>query len=177
MNGLGHHESENWLSRAKAEADKGASSGDRFTGIVIVGVSLLLIAIFVAHQTCSTGFFTLKFGALEAVMLYGSLVAWIITGSLDGILGQRLLSRLFDVFGGILFITVSLVWLLVVFPFEFSFFADVFPEFLRFLVQWISNDIARGVMVVGAILLCVGGVYSPIAYKFVKVKRFSRKQN
>lgn len=169
-------ESENWLSRAKAEADKGASSGDRFTGVAIVVVSALLIAIFAAHQTGSTGFFTSTFGTLETVMLYGSLVAWIITGSLDGIFRQRLLSRLFDVFGGILFITISLVWLLVVFPFEFSFFADVFPEFLKFLVQWISNDIARGIMVVGAILLCVGGVYSPIAYKFVKVKRFSRKQ-
>ena len=176
MNCLEQKESESWLSRAKTEANKGASRGDRFTGVFIVVVSALLIIIFVAHQTGSTGFFTSKFGALEAVMLYGSLVAWIITGYLDGILGQRLLSRLFDVFGGILFITVSLVWLLIVFPFEFSFFADVFPEFLRFLVQWISNDIARGVMVVGAILLCVGGIYSPIAYKFVNVKRFSREQ-
>ena len=171
-----NEQSENWLSRAKAEANKGASLGDRFTGIVIVVVNVLLIIIFVSHQTGSTGFFTSKFGALEMVMLYGSLVAWIITGALDGILGQRLLSRLFDVFGGIIFITISLVWLLAVFPFEFTFFTDVFPEFLRFLVQWISNDIARGIMVVGAVLLCIGGVYSPIAYKFVNIKRFSREQ-
>ena len=166
-------ESESWFFRARAEAEKGVSSGDRFTGIIIVAVSLLFIGIFVAHQISSTGFLTSKFGILEMVMLYGSLVAWIITGSLDGIFTQRLLSRLFDVFGGIIFILISLIWLLVVFPFEFAFFADVFPEFLRFLVQWISNDIARGIMLIGTILLCIAGFYSPIAYKFVRIKRFS----
>ena len=168
---LEQKESERWFSRAKAEADKGASSGDRVTGIVIVLVSVLLIGIFVAHQTGSTGFFTSKFGKLEMVMVYGSLVAWIITGSLDGIFGQRLLSRLFDVFGGIVFITISLAWLLVVFPFEFSYFANVLPVFLRFLVQWISNDIARGIMILGTIVLVIAAVYSPIAYKFVRIKR------
>jgi hypothetical protein len=169
---LDQEESESWFSRAKAEADKGASSGDRFTGIVIVLVSFLLIGIFAAHQTSSTGFFTSKFDTLEMVMLYGSLVAWIITGSLDGIFGQRLLSRLFDVFGGIIFITIGLAWLLVIFPFEFPYFADVLPVFLRFLVQWITNDIARGIMILGTIGLAVVAAYSPIAYKFVRIKRF-----
>jgi hypothetical protein len=168
---LEQKKSESWFSRAKAEADKGASSGDRFTGIVIVLVSVLLIGIFAAHQIGSTGFFTSKFGTLEMVMLYGSLVAWIITGSLDGIFGQRLLSRLFDVFGGIIFITISLAWLLVVFPFEFAYFVDVLPVFLRFLIQWISNDIARGIMILGTIVLAVAAAYSPIAYKFVRIKR------
>ena len=168
------NEAESWFSRARTDADKGVSFGDRFTGIVIAAISSLLIFIFVAHQVGSTGFFTINFNILEMVLLYGSLVAWIITGSLDGILGQRFLSRVFDVFGGIIFITISLTWLLVVFPFEFAFFADVFPEFLRFFVQFISNEIARGTMLIGVVLLCIAGIYSPIAYKFVSVKRFSR---
>jgi hypothetical protein len=33
-----------------------------------------------------------------------------------GVLGQRLLSRLFDTFGGIIFIACATAWLLVVFP-------------------------------------------------------------
>jgi len=172
---LEENESESWFFRARAEADKGVSSGDRFIGIVIVAVSLLFIGIFVAHQICSTRFFTSKFGILEMVMLYGGLIAWIITGSLDGIFAKRFLSRLFDVFGGIIFILISLIWLLVVFPFEFAFFGDIFSEVLRFLVNWISNDIARGIMLMGTVLLSIGGVYSPIAYKFVSVKRFSRE--
>ncbi len=65
------------------------------------------------------------------IMLYGSWVAWIITAGLEGVLGQRLLSRLFDTFGGIIFMAVATVWLLVVFPFEFVYFAEVLPDFLR----------------------------------------------
>ena len=148
--GLSQTEShENWFSRAKAEADKGVPNTDRFTGIALVVVSSLMILYFVSHQLGSTGFFTPKFGTLEMFLLYGSLAAWIITGSLDGILGQRLFSRLFDVFFGIIFLALGLAWLLVTFPFEFAYFANVLPEGFRFLVQWISNDIARGMMVVG----------------------------
>jgi hypothetical protein len=73
-----------------------------------------------------------------------------------------------DVFGGIIFIAACLAWLLVVFPFEFAYFADVLPSFLRFLVQWISNDIARVLMVLGIIVLAVAAVYSPLAYGFIK---------
>ena len=166
---------ENWFSRAKAEADKGVPPNERVVGVAIVVVSILMMLYFAAHQVWSTGFFTTAFGALEVIMLYGNLTAWTVTGFLEGVLGQRLLSRLFDVFGGIIFITVSLAWLLVVFPFDFAYFADVLPDFLRFLVQWISNDIARGIMVIGVIVFTVVAVYSPIAYKFVSKERFKRK--
>ena len=133
--GLSQTESqESWFSRAKAEANEGVSNSDRFTGIALVVASVLLILYFVSHQMGSTGFFTPKFGTVEMFLLYGSLVACIITGSLDGIFGQRLLSRLFDVFFGLIFLTISLVWLLVTFPFEFAYFADVLPDVLKFLV-------------------------------------------
>ena len=167
---------ENWFSRAKAEADKGVPRNDRAVGIIIVVISFLLMLYFIPHQIGSTGFFKSAFGTLEMVMLYGNLTAWIITGALEGFFGQRLLSRLFDAFGGIVFMVVSLAWLLVVFPFDFAYFADLLPVSLRFLVQWISNGIAQGVMVLGVILLVVAAVYSPIAYKFVSVKHFSRQR-
>jgi hypothetical protein len=176
--GLNQTESqENWFSRAKAEANKGVPNNERVTGIVLVVACSLVILYFVFNQMESTGFFTPKFGALEMFFLYGSLVAWIITGSLDGIFGQRLLSRLFDVFGGIIFIAISLVWLTIIFPFDFSHFPDVLPSSLRFLVQWISNDIAKGIMVLGTILLVVAEIYSPIAYKFVSIKRFKPEKD
>ena len=72
-------------------------------------------------------------------------------------------------------LTVSLAWLVVVFPFDFAYFADVLPDFLRFLVQWVSNDVARGLMVIGVIVFAVVAVYSPIAYKFVSKERFKRQ--
>ena len=168
---------ENWFSRAKAEAEKGIPRNERVVGVAIVVVSVLMVLYFVAHQLWLTGFFTKSFGTLEMVILYGNLIAWIVTGALEGIFGQRLLSRLFDVFGGVIFITISLAWLFVVFPFEFTYFADVLPDSLRFLVQWISNDIAQVLMVLGVIILSIAAVYCPIGYKFVSLKRFKREKN
>ena len=163
--------SENWFSREKAEADKGIPTNERIVGIVVFFMgSVLMILYLVAHQILSTGFFTSSFGTIEMILLYGSWVAWIIKSGLEGVLGQRFLSRLFDTFGGIIFITVATAGLLVVFPFEFTYFADVLPEFIRFLVQWISNDIARVIMVLYIIAMGIAAIYAPIGYKFIKLK-------
>jgi len=163
---------ENWFSRGKADADKGIPNNERIAGIGFFFIGSILIVLFLAaHQMGSTGFFTVKFGTVEMIMLYGSWIAWIITSGLEGVFGQRLLSRLFDTFGGIIFMAVATAWLVVVFPFEFVYFAEVLPDFLRFLVQWISNDIAIVVMVLYAIAMGVAAVYAPIAYKFVSLKR------
>jgi type IV secretory pathway VirB2 component (pilin) len=161
---------EDWYSRARAEADKGIPRNERIVGVgFFFAGSILVVMYLAAHQILSTGFFTVKFGPIEMFMLYGSWIAWTITSGLEGVLGQRLLSRLFDTFGGIIFIAVATAWLLVVFPFEFAYFADVLPDFLRFLVQWISNDIARITMVLYVIAMGIAAVYAPIAYKFVRI--------
>jgi len=129
-----------------------------------------------AHQIWSTGFFTAKFGTIEMIMLYGSWISLSISSGLEGILGKRLLSRLFDTFGGIMYIAVATAWLLVVFPFDFTYFANVLPDFLRFLVQWISNDIARIILVLYTIAMVIAAIYSPIAYKFIRVKRSKNEE-
>ena len=59
----------------------------------------------------------------------------------------------------------------MVFPFEFTYFADVLPDFLRFLVQWISNDIARVLMVPIIIVNLVLTVYATILHVFVRKAR------
>lgn len=159
----------NWLSRAKNEANKGIPRKDRIVSIVIFFISLLMLFFFVAHKVFSIGFYTSDFDLLEMIALYGFFLVWIITAFLEGVLGQRFASRVFDVFGGIIFAALSLAWLSLVFPFEFAYFADVLPDFLRFLVGWISNDIARVIMILLTILHFVAAVYSPIAYKFIKV--------
>ncbi len=126
---------ETWLSRGKAEADKGIPRGERVVGIGIVVFSVSMILYLAAHQVRSTGFFTEEFGTLEMVVLYGFWVCPIVSAGLEGVFGLRLLSRLFDVFGGLIFAAICITWLLVVFPFEFADFPDVLPEPLRFLVQ------------------------------------------
>ena len=165
-----------WFSRAKADADKGIPTDERLSSAAIAVFSIVMVVFFVSHQTQSTGFFTAEFGALEQFLFYGYWVVWMTTATLEGILGLRLLSRLFDVFGGIEFLFISTVVLLIIFPFDFQYLADVLPESLRFLLGWISDDIARVVMVLGAIGLLFATVYSPIAYKLVDLKRFNRNE-
>ena len=167
---------ESWFSRGKAEAEKGIPHRERVVGIAIVVFSVLMVLYFVAHQMRSTGFFTGTFGTLEMLLLHGYFVFWIVSAGLEGVLGRRLLSRLFDVFGGLIFSTVCITWLLVVFPFGFAYFADVLPDSLRFLVQWISNDIARVLMVLGIIVHLGAAFYCPIGYKFVVMKRSKREK-
>ena len=167
---------ESWFSRGKAEAEKGIPASERFVGIAIVLFSVLMVLHLVAHQTRSTGFFTATFGTPEMIMLYGVLIAGIISAGLEGVFGLRLHSRLFDAFGGLIFAAFCTVWLLVIFPFEFSHFADVSPDSLRFLVGWISNDIARVLMVLAIIVYLGAAVYCPIAYKFVGKKQSKREQ-
>ncbi len=169
-------ETENWFSRAKAEADKGVPKNERIFGIGLFVFSISMLMFFVAHQTASTGFYTSRFGALEMFMLYGFWAFWITTSGLEGVLGLRLLSRIVDTFGGAVFATIGLAWLLIIFPFEFSHFADMLPESLRFLVQWISNDVARVILVLGIILHAGASIYVWIAYKFVDPKRLKRRR-
>ena len=110
-------------------------------------------------------------------MLYGLLILGIISAGLEGVFGLRLYSRLFDVFGGLILAAVCTIWLLVVFPFEFAYFSDVAPDCLSFLVQWISNDIARVLMALGIIVYLGAAVFCPVAYGFIRKERSKREEN
>lgn len=160
---------ENWFARrVEAEAKKDTLPYSERVGNVVGVVAIILVILyFVAHQIWSTGFFTSKFDTLEMFLFYGSLMFGIVTPALRALFGRKNLARLFEIFGSVLF-TVVLAWLLVVFPFDFAYFADVLPSFLRFLLQWISNDIARVLMVLGIIVAPVMAIYTAILYVFVR---------
>jgi len=166
-----------WFNRAKDEAQKKLPLNERIVGIAIVVFCVLMIIYFISHQIRSTGFFTSEFGPFETFLFYGFWIFWITTAGLEAVLSQRLPSRIVDTFGGIIFATVSIGILLVFFPFEFAYLADVLPDSIRFLVQWISNDIARVIMVLLMIGHLIAAIYSPIAYKFIDVKALKRKKS
>jgi hypothetical protein len=110
------------------------------------------------------------------LLFYGFWIFWITTAGLEAILNRRLLSRIVDTFGGVIFAAIAIAWNLVVFPFEFAYFANVLPESIKFLVQWISNEIALIIMVVLMILHLLAAIYCPFAYKFIDKERFKRKK-
>ena len=162
-------ETKNWFVRhAEVEAKKDIiPSSERVGSIVGVVVILLIGLYFVAHQRGSTGFITSKFDNLTMLLFYVSLLFGIVPTAVKFLFGRKNFARLFDIFEFLL-ATVATGWLLVVFPFEFAYFADMLPDFLRFLVQWISNDIAGGLMVIGIIVAPIVAIYTAILYLLVR---------
>ncbi|AFU58948.1 hypothetical protein Ngar_c20160 [Candidatus Nitrososphaera gargensis Ga9.2] len=138
----------------------------------IIGI-ILVAFFFYTHQAWCTGFFTSASASTEAFLLYGS----ILTGMAEPVArlatGRRNISRLPELATSIFWI-VSSVWLFYVFPFNFAHFADVVPEFLRFLVSWITNDIARILFILGIL----GGVafISVNVMLYLKVRRLLHQQ-
>jgi hypothetical protein len=163
----------NWLDEASIEASKPISLGDRIFGVFILLLSVVILHILTLHLLQETGFIIRELHSLELVLLFGYWVAWIITATLDSVLGMRLASRLFDSFGGILFMAISSLYFFWVFPFEFSLFTSVLPESIQFLLGWLTNSVARGLLLVGGIGMLFASVYSPIVYKIWNIKVYS----
>ena len=168
----------NWLSERVEEEledyDK-LSVDDRVISVVVIMFFPLIVFYFVTHQMFSTGFFTATFGTLEMVLLYGTPIYWIFTCAVL-LLELKDLSRDIDSFGGLMFAAVGFAWLFVVFPFDFAYFADVLPDTLRFLVQWISNDIARIVLVLGFIVHLFLAIFSGVQRVMVRKELALRKK-
>ena len=164
---------DHFSKRAEEELGDDISSEDIGASIFILVVMGFFGLIFITHQTGSTDFFTSKFSTFEMIMLYGFLIYWITTSVLI-LTGQKNPSRNLDSYGGLFFATFATVWLIVVFPFEFSYFVDVFPVFLRFLLQWISNEIALVLLILLFIGQLIAAVYALIERLYVRKARVQR---
>jgi len=148
-----HNSSSGWTERqAQKDRMKLSERGGEVVGIVIIG---LVAFFFYAHQTQTTGFFTPSFGPTEAFALYGSILMGMIGPLVKVATGRRNVARPPEMLASLFWIGSS-AWLLIAFPFNFAYFADVVPQFLRFLVSWITNDIARVLLAIGLF----GGIIS-----------------
>lgn len=146
---------------------KSARSGE---GVGIIGVVLVTL-FFYAHQAWATGFFTADFGGFESFLLYGSIFLGVVGPAARSITGSKNSARLPEIFASVFWITSSTL-LLVSFPFDFAHFGDVVPEFLRFLVSWITNDIAWILLAIGI----VGGIaFAAVTFVlYIKVRALLR---
>jgi hypothetical protein len=168
----GHHQQH--LSWAQKEASRDRMTLSKRGGEIAAVIGIILVALFFyAHQAWSTGFFTSAFASTEAFFLYGSILTGMAGPVARLVTGRRNISRLPELATSIFWIVGS-VWLFNVFPFNFAHFADVVAEFLRFLVSWITNDIARILFVLGIL----GGVaFIPVnVIIYLRVRRLLRPQ-
>jgi len=159
----------NWLARkAEIEAKRDVvPSSDRVGNVAGVIVAFIVLWFFYAHYASSSGFFTTKFGTLEAFLFYFSMALGVAASAARAIVGRKNVVRPLDVLGTAVMV-VALVWLLAVFPFDFSHFADVLPKALQFLLRWISNGLVKMLMTIGIIPACVMTVYTAILYVLVR---------
>lgn len=166
-------ESKNWFTKQaerEAKKDKLSSSDTAGQGVGVFFI-LLILGFFIAHQVYSTGFFTSMFGPVEALLFYAPPILGIVTSITRMAVGRRNAIRPLDMLNlGLIFVAV--VWLFVVFPFDFSHLADTLPSFLRFLLLWISNDIAKLVMVLAIVGALFAMVYTAALYVFVRRELF-----
>ena len=124
--------------------------------LLVFGMGLLF-TFFVVHQIFSTGFFTSKFGTFEIVCLYVPIGIASLAPLVRAITGQRNPARPIEALGSLCLAFGSL-WLLIVFPFDYSHLADVLPNALRFLLAWITDNIARIVFVLQIIVAFISAI-------------------
>ena len=162
-----------WFTRhAESEAKKDVMKlSERAGEIIGIFCILILLIFFIIHQISSTGFFTSNFGQLEQFLFYGSLAFGIIPNIGKMIVGRKNPIRPLEAFGA-LFSFISLLWLLHVFPFDFTHLTDVLPDILRLITIWISNDIAKIFMTIGIVGSFVTAIYIIVLY--VSINRLSK---
>jgi hypothetical protein len=160
-----------WLIR---QTDKEAKSDvirrpERISQLVALAAFVLVIIFVAIHQTRPTGFFTEDDGATVATVLYVMIVLGMPTLVVKLLLGRKNASRPFEIFGNMSFVVGS-IYLLAVFPFDFSYFADPLPKSLEFLLDWVSADLAKIVLVIGSLGGTFAVVYNSLLYVAVKAQ-------
>jgi len=158
-----------WTERiSKSEAAKDRlRAGDMIGEIITIGAISLVALFFVTNQVDDTGFFTSDFGELEMSFFYGSLLYGIVPAMLRLATGRRNLVRPFEIAGNVFFM-IAVAYLLSVFPFDFAYLTALFPESLSFILDWVTNEIARAVMTLSIVIVAIVSVWTAFVYLVVR---------
>ena len=145
----------------------------RFGEAIGVFVLLLWLGFLAYHQIADTGFYTDEFGFLEMVCLYGPAILALIAPITRAVTGRRNPARPYEAFAS-MFQAAGAIWLLIVFPFDYAFLADALPDPIRFVLSWVTDDIAR-------IIFIIMIIASPITamtnlWRYLTFPRFSDRE-
>jgi uncharacterized membrane protein HdeD (DUF308 family) len=152
------------MNAVKEKTDKEVLTAlQRWGELIIVVALVLLLAFFANHQSTNTGFFTAKFGLLEMVLLYGSILFALIAPIMRALSGRRNPARPLEAASS-LFTAIAGLWFLIVFPFNFSHFADTLPTTIRFLFAWITDDIGKIPLILQVILGPISALVTTLKY-------------
>lgn len=111
----------------------------------------LLLAFFAYHQLTATGFFTAQFGPFEMLCLYGPILLAPAAAFTRAMSGQRNPARPVEAFAN-LCMALAAIWLLRVFPFNFTHLSDALPAAIQFTLAWVTNDIGRLILMLQVVV-------------------------
>jgi hypothetical protein len=139
----------------------------RFGEIITVVASLMLFAFLLYHQLADTGFYTDEFGGVEQICLYAPLLFSLVAPLTRAAKGRRNPARPWEAVGNLL-LALGSGWLLRVFPFDYTHLADALPSGLRFILSWVTDDIAKIVFVLQIIIASISALV--ITWKYLSFR-------
>jgi len=140
---------------------------ERWLGLVLVVLMLLLALFFELHQFRGTGFFTADFGATEMVALYVPIYLGLIAPIVRAVTGRRNPARLWEALANVALAAGS-YWLWTVFPFDFTHLGDVLPGVLRLPFAWFTDVFARIILLVQIVVGPITALVNVVRYFAVK---------
>jgi hypothetical protein len=133
--------------------DKNALSPAARIGELVALVALLAMGTFFAiHQSAHTGFFRENFGPFEMLCLYGPIVVALVPLAIRAVTGRRSTGWLPEALANIA-LALGTLWLLIVFPLDFTHLMDLFPGVIRDLFGWVNDGIGRIPMVFQVVVM------------------------
>ncbi|KAF5054212.1 hypothetical protein DSECCO2_390550 [anaerobic digester metagenome] len=152
--------------RKEAEKDR-LNEAERAMQLISWVFTAIAAWFLLSHWTEDTGFFTSEFGQLDALVLFGPLLFGLLPPLVRTLRGRKNISRPWDIVGSMLFV-LSSAYFLCVFPFDMAFFAVPLPDGMRFLIDWVTEDIAKVVLVIGIVGGVLGIAWTTLTYFKVK---------
>jgi hypothetical protein len=129
----------------------------RFGEVISLIISALIIGYFLRLWTIGAGFFTSAFGPPEQFWFFAPMLLGLAAPTVRLLVGRRNPARPFEIVTDV-FMVIGAIWLLRVFPFDFSHLGDALPGNLPALLNWVPNWLGK----VGLALQLVGGVIALI---------------
>jgi len=121
------------------------SAWQRWRGLYVTVLMLLLLAFFAYHQWKKTGFFTAQFKLPEMVCLYLPIIISLVPPFMRTIQGRRNPTRPVEAASDV-FLAIGSIWLRSSFPFDFTHLADPFPASWHSAFTWLTNDVGRFIL-------------------------------
>jgi hypothetical protein len=134
----------------------------------------ILGGFFFTHQFLQTGFFTEGFGPVEMLCLYGPLMLSLAAPLARALSGQRNPARPVEVVTHLCAALAGL-WLLQVFPFDFTHLADVLPAELQFLLAWMSDSVGKLLLLLQVAVGVLAALFTLVTYVMVTLTLNSRR--